>query len=281
MIFLGLPLNQISAEEVAETVANFSIHHKQDNLGKLLLTWEYIFIASLLLSVNFLISHSRTECSRKGRFATSSLEKYFCFLLIYFQQVCFLVVSWRPEIMLKSHNLHLLLKLTSQRSIYKQNVCKVLFTVLKRWTGDRDFKKDKRGCIIQGDESCRMSSRQTFLGFPQTQNWPAIFIAFQGHLSQQTQGPIKEVNTDAWWMRTCRCSRNLLPEDWMNQQQSRLLQRKGANEQEAKDVDVHDMEEIQATSVPILTAIVAAATGQFKAQIMPVLADTVLDWKSV
>lgn len=67
----------------------------------------------------------------------------------------------------------------------------------------------------------------------------------------------------------------------MNQQQSRLLQRKGASEQEAKDVDVHDMEEIQATSVPILTAIVAAATGQFKAQIMPVLADTVLDWKSV
>lgn len=41
MIFLGLPLNEISAEEVAETVANFSIRHKQDYLGKLLLTWEY------------------------------------------------------------------------------------------------------------------------------------------------------------------------------------------------------------------------------------------------
>lgn len=67
----------------------------------------------------------------------------------------------------------------------------------------------------------------------------------------------------------------------MNQQQNRLLQREGGNEQEVKDVDVHDMKEIQATSIPILTAIVAAATGQFKAQIMPVLADRVRDWKSM
>lgn len=59
---------------------------------------------------------------------------------------------------------------------------------------------DERGCIIQGDESCKMPSRRIFLGFPQTQNWPTIFIAFQGHLSQQTKGPIKEVTQllDGW-----------------------------------------------------------------------------------
>lgn len=42
MIFLGLPLNQISAEEVAETVANSRVHHKQDCSSKLILNWEYI-----------------------------------------------------------------------------------------------------------------------------------------------------------------------------------------------------------------------------------------------
>lgn len=42
----------------------------------------------------------------------------------------------------------------------------------------------------------------------------------------------------------------------------------------------HDMEEIQATSVPVFPAIVAS-TGQFKAQIMPVVADAVPEWKSV
>lgn len=57
MIFLGLPLNEISAEEVAETVANFSIRHKQDYLGKLLLTWEYIS-ALLLQSSSLLIFSS-------------------------------------------------------------------------------------------------------------------------------------------------------------------------------------------------------------------------------
>lgn len=57
----------------------------------------------------------------------------------------------------------------------------------------------------------------------------------------------------------------------MNQQQSRLLQREGTNEQEAKEMAVHDMEKIQAASVPILTTIVAASTGQFKAQIIQFL----------
>lgn len=42
-----------------------------------------------------------------------------------------------------------------------------------------------------------------------------------------------------------------------------------------------DSEEIQATRVPILSAIVAASTGQFKAQIMPVVADAVPEWKSM
>lgn len=37
----------------------------------------------------------------------------------------------------------------------------------------------------------------------------------------------------------------------MNQQQSKLLEQEGTNEQEAKDVATQDMEEIQATSVPI------------------------------
>lgn len=40
-------------------------------------------------------------------------------------------------------------------------------------------------------------------------------------------------------------------EDWMNQQQSKLLEQEGTNEQEAKDVATQDMEEIQATSVPV------------------------------
>lgn len=67
----------------------------------------------------------------------------------------------------------------------------------------------------------------------------------------------------------------------MNQQQSRLLEQEGTDGQEAKDVAAHDMEEIQATSVPIFPAIVAARTGQFKAQIMPVVADAVPEWKSM
>lgn len=82
-------------------------------------------------------------------------------------------------------------------------------------------------------------------------------------------------------MRIFRCSRNLLPEDWKNQQQSRLLEWEGTNEQEAKDVATRDTEEIQATRVPIFPAIVAAPTGQFKAQIMPVVADAVPEWKSM
>ena len=67
----------------------------------------------------------------------------------------------------------------------------------------------------------------------------------------------------------------------MNQQQSRLLEREGTNEQEAKDKATYDMEEIQATSVPIFCAIAAASTGQFKAQIMPAVADAVPEWKSM
>lgn len=77
MIFLGLPLNQINAEEVA----NSSVHHKQDYLSKLILSLEYVSTPSLLLSVNFLISLRRAKRSGKE----SSLEKYFCFLLIYIQ----------------------------------------------------------------------------------------------------------------------------------------------------------------------------------------------------
>lgn len=42
-----------------------------------------------------------------------------------------------------------------------------------------------------------------------------------------------------------------------------------------------DTEEIQATRVPVFPAIVAASTGQFKAQIMPVVADAVPEWKSM
>lgn len=45
--FLGLPLNQISAEEVAETVASSNVHHKQDYLSELILNWEYILTPSL------------------------------------------------------------------------------------------------------------------------------------------------------------------------------------------------------------------------------------------
>lgn len=42
MIFLGLPPNQINAEEVAETIADSTVHPKQDYLRKLILNWEYI-----------------------------------------------------------------------------------------------------------------------------------------------------------------------------------------------------------------------------------------------
>lgn len=67
----------------------------------------------------------------------------------------------------------------------------------------------------------------------------------------------------------------------MNQQQSSLLEQKGTNEQKAKDVATHDMENVQATSVPIFPAVVATSTGQFKAQIMPVVADRVPEQKSL
>ena len=67
----------------------------------------------------------------------------------------------------------------------------------------------------------------------------------------------------------------------MNQQQSRLLERERTNEQAARDVAPHDMEEIQADSVPIFPAIVAASIGQFKEQIMPAVADAVPAWKSM
>lgn len=67
----------------------------------------------------------------------------------------------------------------------------------------------------------------------------------------------------------------------MNQQQSKLLEQEGTNEQEAKDVATQDTEEIPSYFCTYFSAIVAASTGQFKAQIMFGMADAILEGKSM
>lgn len=88
--FLGLPLNQISAQEVVKIVASFSIHHKQDYLDKLLVTWEYIS-ALLLHSSCLLIFSSVLEeqraLKREGLLLVAWKNVFVFFLYIYIQQV--------------------------------------------------------------------------------------------------------------------------------------------------------------------------------------------------
>lgn len=209
---------------------------------------------SLLLHFSSLLIFSSVLGEQRGLERKAAWKNIFVFFS-YFPASSYLVTSQWPEIILKSYNSHLLLpyiKLTRASISFTNKTSVRLFPLFlggKQVTEQTSRRRWKR---MHHPRRWKLQNaiKANISGFSPNTKLTWYFHCFSGPFISADTRTHQRSNAAAWGMRIYRCSRNLLPEDWMNQQQSKLLEQEGTNERR-RHVATQDMEEIQATSVPI------------------------------